>query len=207
MDTRYWRRGEVMSEVFAIRPARRPDAADMAILDDIAGAGLPSLLWRKEVESGRTDNALSFARDQMMRRDTLNCWLNCRIAQCGDAVAGLATSYPLTSVIREETDIAPLAPVLTLMSMARGSWYVDALAVYPEQRRRHIGSRLIEDVFERAKCEGNATEVSLILRSDNEAGARFYERFGFAQVIRKPIIGWEGSRALGREYFLMSAPV
>jgi ribosomal protein S18 acetylase RimI-like enzyme len=207
MDTLHWQSGEVLSEEFTIRPARRGDAADMVVLDDIAGSGLPSFLWRKAVESGHNDNAMSLARDLMMSRNAPNGWLNCRIAQIGDDVAGLATSYPLSQVSAEETRIAPLAPVLSLMRMASGTWYLDALAVYPEQRRRHIGSRLLENVFERAKREGQMTEVSLVLRSDNVAGAKFYERFGFAQVIRKPFIGWEGSRAVGVEYLLMSAPI
>jgi ribosomal protein S18 acetylase RimI-like enzyme len=207
MDTLRWHAGEVLPEEFTIRPARRGDAADMVVLDDIAGSGLPSFLWRKAVEADRSSNAMIFAREQMMRRNAANGWLNCRIAQCGDDVAGLAISYPLSTVATEETRIAPLAPILSLMRMASGTWYLDALAVYPEQRRRHIGSRLLENVFERAVREGEMKEVSLVLRSDNEAGARFYERFGFAQVIRKPFIGWEGSRATGVEYLLMSAPI
>lgn len=196
-----------MSRDFVIRPADRADAADMAILDDMAGHGLPSWIWQKSVEQGEADHAFAYGREMMMRRDLPNGWQNCRIAETEHLVAGMATSYAMPSFDPDPAAPASLAPVLVLMNMARGSWFVDALAVYPPHRRRNIASHLLEDAFERARSEDDATEISLIVHSDNEAALALYRSFGFSRVTRRPCIETSGLRVGNRNLVLMSAPL
>lgn len=59
------------------------------------------------------------------------------------------------------------------------------IAVIPEWRDRGIGTRLLYEIFERAKGRG-VRELYLEVRISNEAAQRLYERHGFRRVGRRP---------------------
>ena len=56
-------------------------------------------------------------------------------------------------------------------------WHVMNVAVDPKLRRRGIGTRLLERLFERADRPG--AQYTLEVRLSNEAGIALYESFGF----------------------------
>ena len=192
---------------FVVRPATRADAADMAILDDMAGDGLASWLWRKAVAEGEAEHPFAHGRALMMQREQPTGWLNCTIAESNGLVAGMVTSYAMPGLKLEKEPPEPLAPIFVLMDMARGSWFVDALAVYPQQRRRRIAMALLEHCRARARREDDTTELSLIVRSDNEPALSLYRSFGFTFVTRRPYVPTDDTRPMGRDYILMSAPL
>ena len=59
------------------------------------------------------------------------------------------------------------------------------LAVLPEQRRRGIARRLVEEAVERLVADG-ARMVFLEVRESNEGARAFYEGLGFRHVGRRP---------------------
>jgi ribosomal protein S18 acetylase RimI-like enzyme len=66
--------------------------------------------------------------------------------------------------------------------------------VNKEARGSLIGPRLVEEFFKQARAAG-VRGVHVSVRGDNEGGCRFFERLGFAQLARSPMIvakrdGW-----------------
>ena len=192
-----------MDPYFKLRSAQKSDAADMAILDDMAGSGLSAALWKMAMAEG--SHPFAHGKAQMQDRNVIYGFSNCRVAIAGSCVAGMATSYAMPVIERAEEASPLLAPVLALMAMAQGSWFVDALAVYPEHRRNGIAAALLDDCFRRARIEGNCPEIGLIVRSDLEGAMALYTKAGFGAAMRRAYVPPGGGRAQGRDYILMTA--
>lgn len=58
------------------------------------------------------------------------------------------------------------------------------LAVYPGQRRRGIGLRLVDDAIGACKAAG-VRKIFLEVRDSNEAARKFYARMGFTEAGRR----------------------
>lgn len=66
---------------------------------------------------------------------------------------------------------------------------VNSVYVFPEQRGRGVGGELMESVCHHLQTEGSITQITLEVRSENEAAVRLYRSAGF-----KPL-------ALRRQYY------
>ncbi len=62
-------------------------------------------------------------------------------------------------------------------------WHLMNVAVDPAQRRRGVGSALLEQMIERA---GRDEEYTLEVRPSNEPAITLYERLGFRAAGRRP---------------------
>jgi len=62
--------------------------------------------------------------------------------------------------------------------------HITTLAVAPEARRRHLGTRLLLALVERAVARG-ARHLTLEVRASNVNAQQLYERFGFQRVGRR----------------------
>jgi pimeloyl-ACP methyl ester carboxylesterase len=87
------------------------------------------------------------------------------------------------------SDIAPVAyghdqtrhidAMRTLLDL--GSWHVAAVAIRPEQRRRHLGGRLLTATFAQAREQG-FERVSLHVWTANTTALGLYLRLGFTET-------------------------
>ncbi len=87
---------------------------------------------------------------------------------------------------------------------APGSYYVSAMAVFPEHRGSGLGSRMLEIARERARRSG-CEQVSLLVFGQNERAVELYERNGFEVTGRAPVVSHEKIHYTG-EVLLMTAP-
>lgn len=109
------------------------------------------------------------------------------------AIAGL-TGYVVGSEPEPLDAVTPLfRPLVELENLALDSWYVNVLAVAPDQRRRGWGARLI-GLAERAAAVEGLGRLSLIVSDDHVAARRLYERLGFEETATRPAVqeGWDG---------------
>lgn len=170
-----------MSAAIAIRSASERDAADLAILTDIASHGFASWAWLQELGDGACDTPMEQGRRRMRDETGWGGFKDAVIAEAYGEVAGTAIGHVLGDGV---SDIEPrypaLAPILALQKMVVGSWFVTTLCVYRHLRGIGIGSRLLEDQIE--KADGRL--VSLIASSDNEAAQSLYARHGFLEAAR-----------------------
>jgi len=84
-----------------------------------------------------------------------------------------------------------------------GSFYVCGMALFPEHRGR--GAGMLGLAREEARRR-NLTEMSLIVFEQNAGAKRLYERHGFREVDRRPVVPHELIRYTG-DALLMVADV
>ena len=96
-------------------------------------------------------------------------------------------------------------PLVELESHAPGSWYVNALAAYPEFRGQGLGTRLLSEAEAIAHGTGAAV-VSLIVAEANEGAKRLYERTGYRESARRRLVPFPGLGHSG-DWVLMTKPL
>lgn len=189
-----------------LRPARKSDAAALAILVDIAGEGMPSYMWSRMREPGQS--AFEVGRARASREEGAFSWRNAQVAEIDGEVAACLVDYRLDDPY-DTGDLSKLPdlvrPLIALEAKAPGSWYVNVLATFPEFRGRGIGARLLALAEERGRAQG-ARSASIIVASENTGAVRLYARTGYAEVARAPVVEFPGC-AHGGDWVLMVKPI
>jgi ribosomal protein S18 acetylase RimI-like enzyme len=168
------------------RPARKADAAALAVLVDIAGEGMPAYMWSTLAAPGQS--VLEFGRERAARDTGGFSYRNAIVAECGDEIAASLVGYRLDDPfdLGVLDDMPPIVhPLVRLEAKAPGSWYVNVLATFPEFRRRGIGARLLAIAEETGREEG-APSLSVIVGSWNGDAARLYAGAGYSTVASEP---------------------
>ena len=92
--------------------------------------------------------------------------------------------------------------MLELENLAAGTWYINAVATFPDTRGLGIGSRLMDWAEDRAN-ELGLHGTSLIVSDANRGARRLYERLGYEEVARRPMVK-EQWRNAGDNWVLMT---
>ncbi|MGD9739646.1 MAG: GNAT family N-acetyltransferase, partial [Bauldia sp.] len=146
------------------RAATQADVADIAILTDIAGEGMPVRLWMSRAGAGQSP--LEIARTRALRVEGAFTYRNAQVATVGGAVVGLMLGYPLHG----EPDLADVPqiarPLVELEGEATGHWYVNILGVYPEHRGQGIGGHLLRIADELGR-KTSPSGMAIIVASEN----------------------------------------
>jgi ribosomal protein S18 acetylase RimI-like enzyme len=183
-----------------IRPAQPRDCADLAILDDIAGFGLPSAAWAKAATGSGCSTAHEYGVESHLGEATPCNWRNARIVEIDGHVAGMAIGYRLPeNAPIEDGDDPVFRPVHELFRRALGSWLLDALAVYSRFRGLGAGRLLMRDQIER--CE-DAT-FHIVVANDNLPARALYRAHGFQQVDSLPFVAPPSGGHATREWLLL----
>jgi ribosomal protein S18 acetylase RimI-like enzyme len=196
-----------MAADFSLRPAMRENAVDLAILMDMASRGLVNWVWSRIAEPGQS--ALEVGRERLRdRADLPSHYQRWIVAECDGVVAGGFAGYVVPDPY-DPGNVSDLpdvyGPLLELEAVAAGSWFLMAIAVYPEFRRQGLGSRLLEAATDAARQSG-VGRASLTVSTANKIACRLYERHGFRESARRRAIGFPGSGEIG-DWLLLSRPV
>jgi ribosomal protein S18 acetylase RimI-like enzyme len=195
-----------MNGDFNLRPARKDDARALAQLIDIAGEGFAKYLWSQSAQAG--ESALDVGIRRAQREDGGFSYRNALVAETGGEVAGLLLGYRLADPY-DTGDLAALPemvrPLVELESLAPGSWYVNALAAFPEHRSRGLGTSLLNEA-DRLSRAANAKSVSLIVAEENAGAMRLYRRTGYRESARRPLVPIPGLDH-GGDWVLMTKAV
>ena len=185
-----------------IRPARKSDAAALAILVDIAGEGMPSYMWSRMREPGQS--VFEVGRARAAREEGGFSYRNAIVAETGGEVAACLVDYRLDDPY-DTGDLTELPemvrPLVQLEAKAPGSWYVNVLAAFPEFRGQGIGARLLAFAEERGRAQ-KAKSASIIVASENIGAMRLYARSGYREVARARVVEFPGC-AHGGDWVLM----
>jgi len=118
------------------------------------------------------------------------CW----VAQQGTRAIGMMHAYPIDGLAEAPSDprltadrLAVLAPLAALDEQARGSYKINAVAVYPDCRGSGIGNHLMALATADARQQGFA-EASLVVFEQNSRAVALYRRLGFEIAARSPVI-------------------
>ena len=193
-----------MSEI-NIRDAKKSDAADLALLDNIAGHGISLWFWTSLTETNRYEDALSLGRDRLAADDAFYGWRNARLAVEDDMVLGMANSYIMpppsteSDEMKEHSDA--FKPVFDLYDSCAGEWFIDCLAVYPSAQGNGVGKLLFEDSMATGE-KSDAATMSLVVEDTNHGAAKLYRSYGFEVVDSREFIPFEGCVEIN-EWLLM----
>jgi hypothetical protein len=131
-----------LSEQFSLRPARKEEARALAQLIDIAGEGFGTYLWSQAAGPG--ESALDVGMRRAQRDEGGFSYKNAVVAESGGKIAGLLLGYRLADPYDTgDLDRLPplVRPLVELESIAPASWYVNALAAFPEFRNKGLGTQ------------------------------------------------------------------
>ncbi|WP_298938213.1 GNAT family N-acetyltransferase [uncultured Ruegeria sp.] len=132
-----------ISQHSKITEASVDDAENPTKLIDIAGEGIPTWLWSES--TGDSKSVLEVGRERAMRESGGFSYRNARVAYSNSATLGMVLSYPIDKAPEGNLDELPaaLAPFVALERRLVGTWYVNALAVFPRFRGHGLGTELL----------------------------------------------------------------
>jgi ribosomal protein S18 acetylase RimI-like enzyme len=169
---------------------------------DMAGEGIPSYFWSGDAKQDQT--ALDVGAKRVSGETDNFSYRNATVSCVGEEILGMLLGYPLPDPY-DMGDVASLPavvrPLIELEALAPGSWYINALAVFPQARGKGVGTALLrkaEDLARQAHC----TELSLIVAQENTGAFSLYQRAGYKPVDERPLVGFEGF-AHGGNWVLM----
>jgi ribosomal protein S18 acetylase RimI-like enzyme len=175
------------------RYATREDASALAELTNFAGEGLQIYLWTNMAEPG--ESAWDVGRRRVRREEGSFSYRNAVVAEVDGRTIASLIGYPLPDA-PEPIDFEQMPPMFVplqeLEDLAPGTWYVNVLATYPAYRDRGYGTRLL-GIAERLAAATGRTGLSIIVSDANRGARRLYERCGYAEVARRPMVKerWE----------------
>lgn len=165
------------------RIATPEDAPALARFIAWASHGMAEHVWTTAVGPER---AFDYGTERMAKRAEAGEWI---VADEGaGAVAGLSgyaipdTPEPIAADME-----AMFVPLQELENAAPASWYVHVLAALPEARGKGWGTRLLALAGTMAR-ESACDRMSIIVDDTNTHARRLYERVGFVETARRPMI-------------------
>jgi ribosomal protein S18 acetylase RimI-like enzyme len=199
-----------MPDEAQIRPARKADAAALAVLIDMAGEGMASWVW-SDMASGH-QTAFEVGRMRAGRGEGTFSYRNAFVLSerhdDAEEIAGMVLGYRLDDPY-DLPDLsgmpAPFRPLVELEAKVPGAWYLNAIAVFAEFRGKRYGARLIEKAEDLARQSG-ATDIALIWAEENDLAAGLYTRLGYSERARRPIAPFPGAR-IGGDWVLLAKPL
>jgi len=168
---------------FTFRPATRADARTIAELFSIASDGVSDYIWSKD--AGPRDDLLDVGQQRYELEDSNFGFRNATMVCAGTEIVGMLLAFPM-QIDEEYVESDPvLAPMAKLEEP--DSYYICAMAVFPQYRGMGIGSRLLDRAEE--KCRSHElNKLSLIVFDENIGARRLYERSGFVEANRDEIV-------------------
>ena len=168
------------------RRAMLADADDLARLVEFASEGLSLYLWTLLAGPGR--DPWDVGRERVSSETLGVSYRHALIAEQTGTTIGVLIGYPLGEQSQHDDALhALLVPLHELMILAPGTWYVHALAAYPEHRGGGIGTALLAQADKLAAGAG-ASGLSLIVSDTNTGAHRLYQRNGFREAARRKMV-------------------
>jgi ribosomal protein S18 acetylase RimI-like enzyme len=196
-----------MSFEATFRLATTNDSHKIAELFRIASGGVAEYVWSTLASEYPGPTPLEIGARRYARDEGAFSYRNCTVAELGREVIGMLHAFLMEDQPEHKEAGEPMDPVLepyTKLEVS-GSYYISAMATFPEHRGKGLGTRMLEIANGRAR-ENGCPQISLLVFEQNEEAVRLYERKGFEIIDRAPVVPHESIRYTG-EVLLMTAPV
>jgi GNAT superfamily N-acetyltransferase len=174
------------------RRATPADATAMADLVHFASEGLAHYLWTKM--AGPRGDPWAIGRERAGRGTGGFSYRNTILLEAGSRTAAGLIGYPLADAAEPIPADMPamFVPLQELENLAPGTWYVNVLAAYPDERGKGHGTALLA-VADRLAADAGKRGLSIIVSDTNTGARRLYERCGYREVARRRMVkeDWE----------------
>jgi ribosomal protein S18 acetylase RimI-like enzyme len=167
------------------RPATIEDCYDIARLFKIASGGVAEYTWATMQADYPGLSPIEIGERRYASDKTVFSYKNSIVASQDDQVMGVLVTFPIADEVDEpgETD-----QVLAPYSLeAPGSWYICAMAFFPEFQGQGLGTKLLAIARSQAQDRG-FNELSLLVFEQNTGAVRLYERNGFKTIDRAAVV-------------------
>ncbi len=188
-----------------MRAATKADAAEIALLVNIATHGGTAAGWGADEAASETYDPAEIGRIEMLRDDTSFNWRNATMAESDGEVVGLLLGYRKGPEPQALPPGLPpfMVPILELEESAADSWFISMLGVHLRWRSHGIGSKLL-DVAEAKRAASRGNGLSLIVEDANAGARKLYEKRGFEVRTTRAMRAYpDGSRPPGTDWLLM----
>ncbi len=168
---------------YSIRPARKSDCRRIAELYSISSDGVADYIWTKLAQPG--EDILDVGRRRYEREGTPFSYENCKMVELQGAVVGMLVAFPM----KVDQDYREADPVLVPYSLLEEdeSYYICGMAVDEGHRGKGIGTALLSEA-ERTAQRLRFDKLSLIVFEQNLDAHRLYERVGYVERQRQPVV-------------------
>lgn len=175
-------------DAIEFRPAQRRDARAIAALYRVSSDGVADYIWTGLAQPG--ESLLDVGERRYARENTDFSYQNVTLALMGDAIVGMMAAYRMgpAEQLGDEFDF-DIDPVLLPYHRLEqpNSFYISGMALQPLHRGRGIGARLLDLAAAKARA-ANLRQVSLIVFEQNTGAKRLYDRCGFRERMREPVV-------------------
>jgi ribosomal protein S18 acetylase RimI-like enzyme len=179
-----------MEDQVILRPATAADAQHIAELIAISSDGVALIDWSEQAASAPGMSPLDVGTAAYASEEGDYSYRNCTVAEVAGKVAGILLTFAV-----DERDLPAPPPPYDGSDVyapykyleAPDTWYVCGVALFPEQRGRGIGSRLMALAEQQARERG-FDRVSLVAFEENVGSVRLYQRLGYVVVDRAPVV-------------------
>jgi ribosomal protein S18 acetylase RimI-like enzyme len=186
------------------RPATIEDCYDIARLFKIASGGVAEYTWATMQVDYPGLSPIEIGERRYASDNTVFTYKNAIVASQDGQVMGVLVTFPIVDEVDEPSEAED--QVLAPYSLeAPGSWYICAMALFPEFRGQGLGTKLLAIARSQAQDKG-FNQLSLLVFEQNSEAARLYERHGFKTVDRAAVVPHKLIQYTGN-ILLMTAPV
>jgi ribosomal protein S18 acetylase RimI-like enzyme len=168
---------------YAVRPAHKRECRRIAELYRISSDGVADYIWTKLAQPG--EDILDVGRKRYEREGTPFSYENCKLVEFEGSVVAMLVAFPMeVDEDYEETD-----PILLPYSVLEEdqSYYICGMAVDQEHRGKGVGTMLLEEA-ERSCERLGLSKLSLIVFEQNVRARLLYERYGYVETRRHPVV-------------------
>ena len=168
---------------YSLRKARKSECRRIAELYRISSDGVADYIWTTLAQPG--EDILDVGRRRYEREGTPFSYENCTLVELAGSLVGMLVAFPMeTDEKYEETD-----PVLAPYSVLEEdhSYYICGMAVEEAHRGKGVGRRLLQEAEEACRRRGLA-KLSLIVFEQNVGACRLYQRHGYVERLRQPVV-------------------
>jgi ribosomal protein S18 acetylase RimI-like enzyme len=177
-----------MAEPMArFRAATKEDCYELARLMRIASGGVADYKWSTLAPKYPRLTPLEIGVRRFTRENDNLSYKNCVVAEQDGVVIGMLFTFPIEE--GEDADDEPTDPVLKPYEELDilGSFYINALALFPGFRGRGLGTKMLSIARKQAHESGFGT-LSLLVFEQNEGAVGLYEHNGFEVVGRAAVV-------------------
>jgi ribosomal protein S18 acetylase RimI-like enzyme len=165
------------------RPAKKSECRTIATLYSISSDGVADYVWSKLARPG--EDILDVGQRRYEQEESVFSYKNCVVATVAEEVIGMLVAF----LMKVEASTGAGDPVLAPYNRLEedDSYYICGMSLFPQYRARGIGTKLLALAEEQAKAKELA-KLSLIVFEQNVKAKRLYERQGYKEVAREPVV-------------------
>ena len=176
-----------MESGVTFRAATREDSGKIAELFRISSDGVVEYVWSTLAPEYPGLEPLEIGAVRYAQEEGNFSYTNCVVAEREGEVVGQLCTYLVESGA-EMTD-EPADPILEPYERLEipGTLYISSLAVFGEFRGMGLGTKMLSIARDQAR-ESSLDALSLLVFEQNIGAVRLYQRKGFREVDRAPVV-------------------